>query len=116
MVKRYYNNYKRNIVIKCIGYIIIATLIILLMYNVDVAEISKPAKCAFSVAFAIPVLLIFILICLYCIQFWNVRRSIKVQDYRFIQRNDISYLQIPDMCISIDECGVVSILDDYWQE
>ena len=44
MIKRYYNNYKRNIVIKCIGYIIIATLTILLMYNVDVAEISKPAN------------------------------------------------------------------------
>ena len=113
MIKRYYNNYKRNIFIKCIGYLIIATLTILLMYNVDVAEISKPAKCAFSVAFAIPVLLIFILIFPYCIQFWNVRRSIKAQDYQLIQRNGISYLQTPSMCISIDECGKVIILDDY---
>ena len=113
MVKQYYNNYKRNIVIKCIGYIIIATLTILLMYNIAVIEISKPAKCVFCVAFAIPVLLIFTLIFLYCIQFWNVRRSVKAQDYQFIQRNGVSYLQIPDMCISIDECGKVVTLDDY---
>lgn len=85
MIKQYYNNYKRNIFIKCIGYLIIATLTILLMYNIAVIEISKPAKCVFSVAFAIPVLLIFILICLYYIQFWNVRRSIKAQDYQLIQ-------------------------------
>ena len=113
MVKRYYNNYKRNIVIKCIGYIIIATLTILLIYNIAVVEISKPAKCVFSVTFTIPVLLIFTLICLYCIQFWNVRRLIKTQDYQLIQKNGISYLQIPGMCISIDECGKVIILDDY---
>lgn len=55
------------------------------MYNIAVIEISKPAKCVFSVAFAIPVLLIFILICLYYIQFWNVRRTIKAQDYQLIQ-------------------------------
>lgn len=85
MIKQYYNNYKRNIFIKCIGYLTIATLTILLMYNIAVIEISKPAKCVFSVAFAIPVLLIFILICLYYIQFWNVRRTIKAQDYQLIQ-------------------------------
>lgn len=116
MVRQYYNNYKRNVAVKCIGYIIIAALTILLMYNIAVIEISKPAKCVFSVAFAIPVLFIFILICLYCIQFWNARRFIKAQDYQFIRRNDTPYLQIPGMCISIDECGKVIILDDYWQE
>lgn len=113
MIKRYYNNYKKNIIIKCISCIIIATLIILLMYNIAVVEISKPAKCVFSVAFVIPVLLIFTLIFLYCMQFLNIRRSIKTQDYQLIQKNGISYLQIPSMCISIDECGQVIILDDY---
>ena len=111
MVKRYYNNYKRNIAIKCISCIITATMTILLMYNVAVIEISKTAKYIFCVALTIPVLLILILIFLYCIEFWNIRKSIKAQDYQFIQRNGVSYLQIPGMCISIDECGV-SILDE----
>jgi membrane protein required for beta-lactamase induction len=112
MIELYYNNYKRNIVTKCISCIITATLTILLMYNVTVIEISKTAKYIFCVAFTIPVLLILILIFLYCIQFWNVRRFVKVQDYQLIRKNDVSYLQIPDMCISIDECGKVVILDD----
>ena len=92
MVELYYNNYKRNIFTKCISCIITATLTILLMCNVAIIEISKPVKYTFCAAFAIPVLLILILIFLYCIQFWNVRKYVKVQDYQFIQRNGVSYL------------------------
>lgn len=116
MIKQYYNNYKRNIFIKCIGCIIITTLIILLIYTIGNIEEGEIAKRTLCVILSIPVLLILSLISMYCIQFWNVRRYVKAQDYQFIQRNGTSYLQIPGMCICIDECGQVIILNDYWQE
>lgn len=101
MIKRYYNNYKKNIIIKCISCIIIATLIILLMYNIAVVEISKPAKCVFSVAFVIPVLLIFTLIFLYCMQFLKIRRSIKTQDYQLIQKKTAYHICKYPVCASV---------------
>ena len=96
------------------GYTIIAILTLLLIYNIANIEELGIMKNIFCIALAIPVLLIFMLIFMYFIQFWNIRRSVKSQDYQFIQRNGTSYLQIPGMCISIDECGKVIILDDYW--